>query len=64
MLAKPNLASAAIERWQAAFDACVATGDWDELRALYAPDAIFEDALGALDRAVYDSLKRRETWRR
>jgi hypothetical protein len=43
MLANPNAASRAMDRWQEAFDAAVKTDDWDAMRNLCAPDCGFDD---------------------
>jgi class 3 adenylate cyclase/tetratricopeptide (TPR) repeat protein len=40
---KPNAASEATAHWHDTFVACVASGDWEPLRAEYPEDAIFED---------------------
>jgi class 3 adenylate cyclase len=42
-LARPNAAGAAMERWEAAFDVGFETGDWEPMRALCAPDMLFDD---------------------
>ncbi len=56
-IAKSNAAVATLERWRAAFDTAFDTDDWDAMRALYAPDMIWEDrrrmALLAGDRELF-----------
>ncbi len=42
-LAVPNAASAAMDRWQAAYDVAFDTGDWEPMRALGATDFVLED---------------------
>src|SRR4029079_336107 len=40
---QPNAAAVTLERWRAAFDAGSEANDWEAMRALCAPDMIFED---------------------
>ena len=42
-IATPNAASAAMDRWDAAYGVAFETGDWEPMRALCAPDLVFED---------------------
>jgi ketosteroid isomerase-like protein len=39
----PNAASAAMDRWAAAYDVGFDTGDWEPMRALCAPGHVFDD---------------------
>jgi ketosteroid isomerase-like protein len=41
--AQSNAASVAMERWRAAFDTAFASGDWEPMRALCAPEMLFDD---------------------
>jgi ketosteroid isomerase-like protein len=43
LLAQPNAASAVMELWVAAVDACVTSGDWETMRAWYSPNTVFAD---------------------
>jgi class 3 adenylate cyclase/ketosteroid isomerase-like protein len=42
-LATPNAAARAMDHWLETYDRCAASGDWDELRAVCAPECIFDD---------------------
>ena len=42
-IAKPNAATLGMDRWQATFEAALATGDWDAMRAICAPGFVFDD---------------------
>ncbi len=42
-IAKPNAACATMDRWQATYDVAFETGDWEPMRALCAPDLVFDD---------------------
>lgn len=42
-LLRPNLVTAQMARWLAAYDAGFASGDWEAMRATLAPGCVFED---------------------
>jgi hypothetical protein len=42
-LAKPNVVSAAVERWQTTFEMGAVSGEWDPMRAICRPTMVWDD---------------------
>ncbi|MEO6028156.1 MAG: nuclear transport factor 2 family protein [Candidatus Binatia bacterium] len=61
-IARPNAATAMMERWRATFASGFDTGDWEAMREMYSADMIFEDrrrfALLSGDRELFFAAAR------